>query len=235
MRLFFGIAVLSSLFVMGCVEGPATADTTVDDSVNNEKQLSEVSLIIHEMIARGEVIENPFDDSGVEPYVFVSAEKRDEFYRMLDEAELTVPVALHTSAEVRELAGGEDGASAKAAGTPEAQSSCGPGCVYQTVGYCEGALLDGQINNLGAKYGAYTYAFNYITGSMVPFSAELKLPYTSSTLGDYNFDYNSPRELYIEQLSNLTSANRSRHRCCYWFWGIPSWTLQCSPYFDNQL
>ncbi|HVG58018.1 MAG TPA: hypothetical protein VNA24_05645 [Hyalangium sp.] len=189
-----------------------------------------MSQRLQEALSRGDVIANPDSESGEDPYVFVSTEKRDNFLRALEDAGLTVPVSLPAlDKRIR----GEAASSQEPA--PTAQTSCGVGCVYQTVGFCEGGLLDGQIHNLGAKYGAYTYAFNYVAGSMVPFSAELALPYSGSTVGDYNFSYTAPRQLYIEAYSNLTSANRSKHRCCYWFWGSPSWTIQCSPYFYNQL
>jgi hypothetical protein len=204
------------------------------DAPQEDRQLLNVSLLLQEAITRGDVITNPHGDSGKDPYVFVSAEKREHFLRLLDHAGITVSIAIPTLAEYNERSPGSDGSRTKSGG-PGASTSCGTGCEYQTVGYCEGGLLDGQIYNLGAKYGAYTYAFNYIAGSMVPFSAELSLPYTSSAVGDYNYDYNSPRELYIETYSNLSSANRSKHRCCYWFWGSPSWTIQCSQYFYNQL
>ncbi len=262
MRLFATFAAVSSLFLSAACGGdgassPAAQQTpslrlrelTQSPSVHDtrasvpqppssasqaDKQLTRVSQLLHQAMSRGDVISNPHSDSGRDPYVFVSSARREDFLLTLAQADIRVPVSIPTLAECEERGMSGNDAGAREV-TAQAQVSCGPGCVYQTVGYCEGGLLDGVIHNLGYKYGAYTHAFNYIAGTMVPFSAELSLPSTSSTAADYNFDYNFPRELYVERFSDLSSANRAKHRCCYWFWGSPSWNIQCSPYFYSQL
>ena len=237
MRIIVSVLALSSgLALSGCVmdEGSQSVDESSAAALTQEAQLPAVSALLHEAIGRGDVVANPFTESGVEPYAFVSADTRAAFYQRIQDAGLAVKVALPTVSELDPEAA-VSVAGIAGSGDVGAETSCGTGCEYQTVGYCEGALLDGDIYDLGADYGAYTHAFNYIPGSMVPFSAELHLPYSSSALGDYNFDYDAPQELYVESFSSSFSADRSKHRCCYWFWGIPSWNIQCSNYFYNEL
>ncbi len=201
---------------------------------SQQHQLAGVSAMVYTAIENGEIIANPFDDSGKNPYVFASIETQDAFYQLLDEAGLTVTVSFPTVNELEPMA-----VSTTTVAQTEFQtdSYCGPGHECSSVSFCDGGIVDcsyGYCNTSGA-YGAYTNVDDFIPGSMTPFSAEVSLPYYASALGDYNFNYNAPHGLYIDTISSSSSADRSKHRCCYWFWGYPSWTIQCSPYFYNEL
>lgn len=206
----------------------------IQEKTHQEQQLTEASVMLHAAMSDGDIVANPFNDNGENPYVFVSEEARRAFYQLLDDAGLTVRISLATMQEIAQSPSGAEQSTSK---SDQAERYCGPGHECSSVGYCDGGIVDCSYGycNVPGSYGAYTTVDDYIPGSMTPFSAEVHLPYYASVLGDYNFNYNSPRELYIDTVTTSSSADRSKHRCCYWFWGYPSWTIQCSPYFYNQL
>lgn len=235
MRLFFSMVFLSSSVLSACGTDGTPEQTAQDEggASHQEEQLADVSAMLHEAMNIGDVIANPFDESGVNPYAFVSERARASFYQFLSEADLTVSVWFPTLNELSQSpAKVDDGKTGFAT-----KSYCGPGYECSNAGFCEGGIVDCSYGycNIPGYYGAYTTVDDYISGSMVPFSAEVSLPYYASAVGDYNYSYTSPRELYIDQVSTSSSADRSKHRCCYWFWGSPSWTIQCSQYFYNEL
>lgn len=194
-------------------------------------------------MADGSVIKNPYDDSGKEPYLFTSDERRVDFEQQT--AQLGVKVKMTTVQEYATQRATEPppAETSQASGDVQAQyqQSCGDysnyKCVYDTAGYCKGILeWDPAYAN---PYFAVTEITNWSPGSMEPFTAEVALPDYSTSLKKINSNPDATYSGSFNIWDEDSYAKRAKHRCCYWFKQYGStgayWTSSCSNYFYTQL
>ena len=85
----------------------------IQEKTHQEQQLTEASVMLHAAMSDGDIVANPFNDNGENPYVFVSEEARRAFYQLLDDAGLTVRISLATMQEIAQSPSGAEQSTSK--------------------------------------------------------------------------------------------------------------------------